>query len=161
LTKTFTCLDRESFQLFSSLCIDNSERIFNRRLNLRVVENSEGKKFDQWHAPCSSEKLHSLGFDYWLKDLLTGPEDILNTLCHSNAIHALAIAKRGLPAAQHKAIEALTESNGKNIIPKYIAGNERFELVRSRYGNKNVSSTSNTIPTQAKYFSDTGCPFIN
>jgi hypothetical protein len=71
------------------LVIDNKERLFRRRMNVRVVENSRGKQFKDWASPCPNERLKSLGFDFWLKDILTGPEDVLNTLCHTNGIHAL------------------------------------------------------------------------
>ena len=58
-------------------------------MSVRVVENSGGKQYDQWTSPCSREKLKSLGFDFWLTDILTGPNEVINTLCHLNSIHAL------------------------------------------------------------------------
>lgn len=71
--------------------IDNKERHFDRRLNVRVVEYSQGKKFDDWTSPCSNNDLKRLGFDCWLKDVLTGPKEVINTLCHSNQIQAIVI----------------------------------------------------------------------
>lgn len=69
------------------MVIDNKEKIFNRRLQLRVVENSGGNR--NWTSPVPRQKLKDLGFDFWLKDILTGPDEVINTLCHSNSIHAL------------------------------------------------------------------------
>lgn len=87
--ETFTCLCREDYLLMCDLLIDNKEQIFNRRLDIRIVEHSRGNQFDDWRSPCSPEKLKELGFDYFLKDLLTGPPEVINTLCHSNGIQAL------------------------------------------------------------------------
>jgi hypothetical protein len=73
----------------NELLIDNREKIFDRGLNIRVVENSRGNQLKDWFTPCSREELRQFGFDCFLKDLLTGPEHVINTLCHSNNIHSL------------------------------------------------------------------------
>jgi hypothetical protein len=65
----------------------NTEKIFSHGLNLRVVENSGGNR--DWRSPVSREKLRELGFDLWLIDVLTGPDEVINTLCHSSSIHAV------------------------------------------------------------------------
>jgi hypothetical protein len=87
--ETFTCLCREDFVLMSELFLDNKERIFPQGLSVRIVENSRGKQLKDWQAPCSQDQLGRLGFDSFLKDMLTGPEHVINTLCHSNNIHSL------------------------------------------------------------------------
>src|SRR5271156_3968141 len=87
--ETFTCLCREDYVTMNELLIDNREKIFDRGINIRVVENSRGNQLKDWHAPCSDEHLRQLGFDCFLKDLLTGPEHVINTLCHANNIHSL------------------------------------------------------------------------
>ena len=69
--------------------VDNESKAFEKRPMIHVVENSRGKQFKDWEAPCSNADLKRLGFDYWLKDLLTGPEPVLNSLCHSLNIQAL------------------------------------------------------------------------
>ena len=60
-----------------------------------------------------------------------------------------AISSKGFNAAQCQAVERL----GK--IERYIAGNTRYELTRSRYGNRNTSTMTSSIYGQAKFFSDT------
>lgn len=69
--------------------VDNSEKIFRKGLDLTVVEYSHTKQFKDWTPPCSSEKLRELGIDTWLLNLLSGPEPVLNTLCHSAKIHSI------------------------------------------------------------------------
>jgi structural maintenance of chromosomes protein 5 len=69
--------------------VDNKENIFGRRLQLTAVEYGNTKQFKDWTPPCSDEKLRELGFEAWLLDCVTGPEPVLNMLCHSQKIHAL------------------------------------------------------------------------
>jgi structural maintenance of chromosomes protein 5 len=86
--QVFTCLSREDYKTFCHWTQDNKANFFDHSLNVRVVENSGGNQFNDWRPPCPSNQLKSLGFDCWLKDLLTGPEEVINTLCHSNQVHA-------------------------------------------------------------------------
>jgi hypothetical protein len=44
----------------------------------------------------------------------------------------------------------------QNIITKFVAGNERFEVRRSKYGRKEVSTTQNGITMTCHFFSDAG-----
>jgi len=60
---------------------------------IKAVENSKGNQLKDWVTPVSTEQLKSLGFDGWLKDLITGPEEVINTLCHTNQIHAVVYSR--------------------------------------------------------------------
>ena len=62
-------------------------------MGIKAVENSNGKQFKDWDPPVSTEQLKSLGFECWLKDLITGPEEVINTLCHLNQIHAVVCSR--------------------------------------------------------------------
>jgi structural maintenance of chromosomes protein 5 len=84
----FTCQTRDDFKEFSRLVIDNNENIFSKRMNIRAVENSQGNQFKDWVAPIPNDQLKALGFECWLKDLISGPDEVMNTLCHQNQIHA-------------------------------------------------------------------------
>lgn len=44
----------------------------------------------------SQDEIRRLGFDFYLKDILTGPDDVLNSLCTSNHIYALVYSPLGL-----------------------------------------------------------------
>jgi structural maintenance of chromosomes protein 5 len=94
---TFTCLCREDYVKFCALTLDDDEKIFQRKLDLRVSDFSgTGKKLDDWRSPCSAEQMKRLGFDGFLKDVLTGPPEVLNTLCHTNSIHTLVFPSTAL-----------------------------------------------------------------
>ena len=79
--------------MFNRLVVDNSEKIFSQAMGIKAVENSKGKQFKDWDPPVSTEQLKSLGFECWLKDLITGPEEVINTLCHLNQIHAVVCSR--------------------------------------------------------------------
>jgi hypothetical protein len=70
------------------LVVDNKERLFDRGMSIKALETEGGKQFKDWAPPVPTEQLKSLGFDCWLKDLITGPEEVINTLCHQNQVHA-------------------------------------------------------------------------
>jgi hypothetical protein len=120
-------------------------------------------------SPCSQEDIERLGFEFWLKDVLTGPEKVIETLCHLSQIHAIVftlptklikpITRRSLSPEQHKAVMEFTRDtpNGKrNIISQFIAGKTQSSIVRSRYGNKEVSESTTSVNAHASWFSDTG-----
>lgn len=56
---------------------------------VRVVENSGGKRLVDWQSPVSKQELTEFGLEFYLRDILTGPDQVLNTLCYTNSIHAV------------------------------------------------------------------------
>jgi len=107
--------------LFCRVVIDNSENIFEQRMGVKVVEYSGTKQFKDWVPPVPREQLKSLGFDFWLKDIITGPEEVINTLCHQNQIHAT------VPPPQSPFIGSRLGYFSQTFYPRTKRGRRKFD----------------------------------
>jgi hypothetical protein len=67
------------------MVLDGGSEVFPRGLMVSAVSVEEAPP----NAPCSDEKLKSLGFDGFLRDVLTGPEKVITMMCDSQKIHQI------------------------------------------------------------------------
>jgi len=67
-----------------------------------------------------------------------------------------ALSRRPFSPAQSQVVEELTH-DGRNLIEKYIAGTSRYELTRSRYGQRNVSTVASPLLRKSvQFLNDSG-----
>ena len=141
--------------MFKELIIDNGARLFEKRPFIYGVEIS---RVPIPASPCSTEKLKSLGFDYWVSDVLTGPQEVITTLIHKAQVHAIGLARKDLTNDQKRAVAEFTLDTPKgkvNAIDKYVSGRTHYAFSRSRYGNRRLNTTTNAVK-QATFLADTG-----
>jgi|SRR5947207_7514446 len=74
----------------------------------------------------------------------------------SNYLLIQALSKRAFSPEQCRAIERLRNENDKLVIEKYIAGNTRYDMRMSNYGNKNVTVHTSNVWSKISFLSDTG-----
>ena len=70
-----------------------------------------------------------------------------------------ALSKRHFQANQNQAVENFTiqgPHGPQNVIEKYIAGQTRYELTRSKYGQRNVSTVTSSINKNVRFLNDSG-----
>ncbi|EEP81124.1 hypothetical protein UREG_05966 [Uncinocarpus reesii 1704] len=88
----------------------------------------------QLTSPVSDEALQQLGFDGWARDLISGPEPVLATLCSENSFHTTPIMLRDISNAEFEHLE-----NGP--ISSWIAKTQHYQITRRReYGAAGVST---------------------
>jgi len=143
--------------LFNKLIIENGAGLWDKCPFIYAVEISQ---VPIPASPCSTEKLKSLGFDSWVSDVLTGPQEVITTLIHKTQIHAIGLARKDLTNDQKRAVAEFTLDTPKgkvNVIDKYISGRTHYALSRSRYGNRRLNTTTNAVKQiTSSFLADTG-----
>ncbi|EDN08568.1 hypothetical protein HCAG_05067 [Histoplasma mississippiense (nom. inval.)] len=85
-------------------------------------------------APITDEELHSLGFDCWAKDLLSGPEPVVAMLCSENRLNRTPIARRDITDDEYT---RMTNSP----ISSWVTGRQSYQVTRRReYGPSAIST---------------------
>ncbi|KAK9480879.1 P-loop containing nucleoside triphosphate hydrolase protein [Lipomyces japonicus] len=147
---TFTCTSRSDYEIFTREVIDRL------RLSVSVVEYSasDHATLDTYLKPCPPETLNKLGLQCWVLDLVTGPDHVLNMLCHENTMHAVGYAPERLTAQQADAVNNYRIDN-KIIIRRYISGSESNYSNQSNY-DRNLVTTDTRVLKKSRIFNTSG-----
>lgn len=100
----------------------------------------------------TGDKLSSLGFDGYLIDYIKGPSAVLSMLCKVSKLHMIPVTRRELSESQ---LKRLTDSSSNFPFKKFIVGDTLFTIIKSRYGSRQVSYSTEKI-LNSKYFAISG-----
>ncbi|ODQ64603.1 P-loop containing nucleoside triphosphate hydrolase protein, partial [Nadsonia fulvescens var. elongata DSM 6958] len=137
----FTCETRSDYEKFTKHAFEVS------RWNITVAEysNTAAPTLNKHRKPTSNDSINSLGFDGYIVDTLTGPEPVLNMLCHKAFLHMTPFALRELTRNQQARLESALTDGTIPLIKKYFVGDNQVLNVRSKYGKKNISTNSSVV----------------
>ncbi|KAK9459299.1 uncharacterized protein V1516DRAFT_505507 [Lipomyces oligophaga] len=129
---TFTCLSRDDYLLFTKKVLDEL------KCNISAAEysRSEHSTLSSWKPDCSTEELQKMGFESWVSDLVTGPDPVLNMLCHQTNLNKVAFNRQGLTAQQVRYIDLAKKPSGGPLISRYISGRNSVYVRVSDYGER-------------------------
>ncbi|KAK4898420.1 Structural maintenance of chromosomes protein 5 [Elasticomyces elasticus] len=138
----FTATNREDYKtlsdaLYGHLRLDS--------INLR----QSSQPLAAFHAPATPERLHSLGLDGYILDLIDGPEPVLAMLCDNRNIHGTAFTSRELSSAQMDALKARDSP-----VSSWVTPTETYRINRRREYGEKATSTQATALKKAKYFTE-------
>ncbi|OLL26458.1 Structural maintenance of chromosomes protein 5 [Neolecta irregularis DAH-3] len=129
---TFTC--REDYTLFAREVIDG------KGFSCHAVEysNTSAPTLDKQQRPhFTKDALSQMGFQAFAIDLLEGPDDVLNTLCHQLSLHTTPVSLTSLSPSQQDL--AVTRFKA------FVAGRTWYAVRRSKYGKQQVSTVTRLI----------------
>lgn len=89
------------------------------------------------NSPMPVEKLKKLGFDGYLSDFITGPDEVIKGLNNRSSLHCIPISLK--PLDQNTVNKLLQPGpDGKVPFLRFVIENSLFMVGRSRYGSKQV-----------------------
>ncbi|EER43871.1 conserved hypothetical protein [Histoplasma capsulatum var. duboisii H88] len=123
---TFTVQSRPDFRTL--------QRVFNELRLHDISLKVSTTTLSELQAPITDEELHSLGFDCWAKDLLSGPEPVVAMLCSENRLNRTPIARRDITDDEYT---RMTNSP----ISSWVTGRQSYQVTRRReYGPSAIST---------------------
>jgi chromosome segregation ATPase len=134
----FVCASKKDYRTFNQLLVDGNAA--GRPLRLQVSEYSETKAptIQHHNQPLPSSALTQYGFDCYVLDCISGPDLLLNALCHVAKIHRLPVASQPLSPAKEQQVQDV-KVQGQWVFDSYICGNYETRLLR-RYNKFQTSS---------------------
>ncbi|KAK2765042.1 Structural maintenance of chromosomes protein 5 [Arachnomyces sp. PD_36] len=102
---------------------------------------------DSFQPPISREQLHSLSFDGWAKDYITGPDPVLALLCSENSLHRTPLVLRDITDEEYKRMES-------GPLSVWVAGKQSYQVVRRREYGPDASSTRVRPVRPARYWTN-------
>ncbi|KAF7327365.1 Purine nucleoside phosphorylase [Mycena kentingensis (nom. inval.)] len=161
-TQVEMCFTGPSMKMFVCQCQEDYNTL-NRALNDNPQFTQGGKRRiptwfrpgagqEEMPAPLTHEQLLGMGanFDGYALDFVKCPDGLKFYLQKELGLHRIAISRRGIPAAKLAgATDALMRGTNQNVI---FDGKTRHETQRSRYGNREMMSSSGQL-RDARYFS--------
>eukprot|EP00917_Polyrhabdina_sp_WS-2016_P016371 GHVP01035424.1.p1 GENE.GHVP01035424.1~~GHVP01035424.1.p1 ORF type:complete len:1054 (+),score=253.10 GHVP01035424.1:263-3424(+) len=132
---TFFCLCEEDYQLFLREIADKMKF----RVNLILYKDyKEPRK----NTELTNEMIKEYGFDSFAGDVLTGPPELINSICGYTKIDLVPIAKKQLSKTMIKSIE-------KNpLIKRFAIGTTMYEIKKGSWG---VAGTRTTEASRAQF----------
>ncbi|GAV27151.1 hypothetical protein PMKS-000612 [Pichia membranifaciens] len=117
---------------------------------LMVSMRTLGEKFDVRHDQIPNETIKRLGFDGYISDFLTGPEEVIQMLCENVYLHRIPVSIKGLSASQKDTINREIEK-GLGLV-KYVSHDEIYTMNRSSYGRRQVTTNIKSFKLRSFIF---------
>ncbi|KAI5302870.1 Structural maintenance of chromosomes protein 5 [Ascosphaera pollenicola] len=99
-------------------------------------------------SPVSDGEVKQLGFDCWLKDLVSGPEPVLAMLCSESGLSSTPVTLREMSDAEYKTMESHPRINN------WISGLNVYSVTRRREYGPGASSTRVKPVQRAKWWTN-------
>ena len=109
-----------------------------------------GNKFNYNNDRISHQDMIRLGFDGFVTDFLSGPEEVIQMLCENTYLHRIPVSIKGL-TNQQKDIISDEISKGLNII-KYVSRDEIYTMNRSNFGRRQVTTNIRSFRLKSTIF---------
>ncbi|KAI5297453.1 Structural maintenance of chromosomes protein 5 [Ascosphaera atra] len=136
-------MGRNDFQAFTTQSRDDFrtlQRAFAEHRWQDVSIRTTTVSLEQLRPPVGNDELERLGFEHWVKDLLTGPEPVIAMLCSESNLHSVPVTLRELSEAEYNAME------GHARISSWVSGSNTYQVTRRReYGPGAVSTRVRSI----------------
>lgn len=117
---------------------------------LMVSMRTLGEKFDYSRDQIPIEIIKRLGFDGYVSDFLTGPEEVLQMLCENVYLHRIPVSIKGLSTSQKDHINKEIEQ-GLGLV-KYVSHDEIYTMNRSSYGRRQVTTNIKSFKLRSFIF---------
>ncbi|KAL7423200.1 Structural maintenance of chromosomes protein 5 [Cryptotrichosporon argae] len=142
---TFITTNQEDYRKLLALngrIMQNGAPVAIHLANVTVTEETANPP-----RPFPTERLHELGFDGYAIDFVDAPAAVLTFLASTVRMHTMAVSKRDSTTINHDAAS-------KVGISRWATRNDVTVAMRSRYGRRDVQTTTQPLPP-AKAFNRT------
>jgi chromosome segregation ATPase len=112
-----------------------------------------GNKFNVDQDRISRDTIIRLGFDGFITDFLSGPEEVIQMLCENVYLHKIPVSIKGLSHSQKDFISKEIEK-GLDLI-KYVSYDEIYTMNRSNFGRRQVTTNIKSFKLKS-YIFDSG-----
>lgn len=129
-----------------------SKYLYDEKRCMVSIRTLSEEKIDMSKDRISREDLRRLGFDGFITDFLSGPEEVIQMLCENVYLNRIPISIKGLSNEQ-KEIISKEINNGLELV-KYVSYDELYTMNKSKFGRKQVSTNIRSFKLKSFIFSN-------
>ncbi|KAI5296150.1 Structural maintenance of chromosomes protein 5 [Ascosphaera acerosa] len=132
---TFGRSDLQAFTTQSPADFRTMQRAFADHRWQDVTIRTCSLSLNQLRTPLSDDEVKGLGFDCWVRDLLSGPDAVLAMLSSELNLHAMPVTLRDMSDSEYRALESHPR------ISSWASGSNLYSVTRRREYGPGATST--------------------